>query len=123
MPTNPETPCPPPQGRAGAVPASGAPAPAPTFVQLFDTLVSSGLLARLSGNGLTVLLTLGLAGTPLGSGSQKAEAFFRDLVAAGAVSPGDRRRLFCGLPHHELVHRTGLGKNAVTRCTRELAGA
>jgi hypothetical protein len=73
---------------------------------------SSGLLAWLSGSALKVLVTLGLAATPPGSGSRPAEALFRDLVRAGTVSAGDRP---------DPVRRTGLRKNAVPRCTRDLA--
>lgn len=39
-----------------------------TFVQLYKGMVSSGLLARLSGSAFKVLAALGLAATPLGSG-------------------------------------------------------
>ena len=44
--------------------------PVPAFVRRFDTLVSSGLLARLSGRALKVLAALGLAATPLTTGSR-----------------------------------------------------
>ena len=91
-----------------------------TFVQLYDSLVSTGLLARLSGSAVKVLLTLGSAAVPLGTGSAAARAFARDLVARGVATPADRGRLFCHLPHAELARRAGLGKNTVTRATNEL---
>jgi hypothetical protein len=90
------------------------------FVQLFDSMVSSGLLAELTGNAFKVLSALGLAASPLGLGSEQAEAFFQDLVAAGIVFPQDRGRLFCCVLHDELVRRTGVSKNTLSRCTAEL---
>jgi hypothetical protein len=100
-----------------AVPGPQAPS---VFVQLYDSLVSSGCLATLSGNALKVLTALGLAATPLGRGSRKNQAFFQDLVAAGVVSSRDDGRLFVCLRHRELVRRTGLSKNTLSRCTAEL---
>ena len=94
---------------------------APTvFVQHFDSLVSSGCLARLSGNAYKTLSVLSLAAIPLGTGSRQSQAFFRDLVAAGVVSPRDRGRLFACLRHHEIARRAGLSKNTLSRCTAEL---
>lgn len=90
------------------------------FVQLFDSMVSSGLLAQLTGNAFKVLSALGLAASPLGTGSEQAEAFFEDLVRAGIVFPQDRGRLFCCVLHHELMRRTGISKNTLSRCTAEL---
>ena len=90
------------------------------FVLVFDSLVSSGLLASLSGNAYKALMALGLAASPLGSGSQRSQAFFQDLCQAGIVSSSDRGRLFCGLDHRELMRRTGLSKNTLSRCTAEL---
>jgi hypothetical protein len=90
------------------------------FVQLFDSMVSSGLLAQLTGNAFKVLSALGLAASPLGTGSEQAEAFFQDLVRAGIVLPQDRGRLFCCVLHHELMRRTGISKNTLSRCTAEL---
>lgn len=92
------------------------------FVQLFDSMVNSGLLARLTGNALKVLSALGLAASPLGGGSEKDEAFFQDLVAADIVAPQDRGKLFCCVPHDELVRRIGISKNTLSRCTAELEG-
>lgn len=92
------------------------------FVQLFDSMVNSGLLARLTGNALKVLSALGLAASPLGGGSEKDEAFFQHLVAADIVAPQDRGKLFCCVPHDELVRRTGISKNTLSRCTAELEG-
>ncbi|MCL7453125.1 MAG: hypothetical protein M8467_08750 [Anaerolineae bacterium] len=90
------------------------------FVQIFDSMVSSGLLAQLTGNAFKVLSALGLAVSPLGTGSEQAEAFFEDLVRAGIVFPQDRGRLFCCVLHHELMRRTGISKNTLSRCTAEL---
>jgi hypothetical protein len=90
------------------------------FIQIFDSIVSSGLLARLTGNAFKVLSALGLAASPLGVGSEKDEAFFQDLVAADIVALLDRGKLFCCIPHEELVRRTGISKNTLSRCTDEL---
>jgi hypothetical protein len=90
------------------------------FVQLFDSMISSGLPARLSGNAFKVLSALGLAASPLGSGSARDEAFFRDLITAGVLAPDDRGKLFCYVAHDELVRRTGVSKNTLSRCTAEL---
>jgi len=90
------------------------------FVQLFDSMVSSGLLAELTGNAFKVLSALGLAASPLGVGSEENEAFFQDLVKAGVVSLQDQGRLFCCVAHEELVRRAGVSKNTLSRCTAEL---
>ena len=90
------------------------------FIQLFDSMVSSGLLAELTGNAFKVLSVLGLAASPLGLGSERDVAFFRDLVAASIVSPQDQGKLFCCVLHDELVRRTGISKNTLSRCTAEL---
>lgn len=90
------------------------------FVQLYDSMVSSGLLAKLTGNAFKVLSVLGLAASPLGTGSEQAEAFFQDLVRSGIVFPQDRGRLFCCILHHELMRRAGISKNTLSRCTAEL---
>jgi hypothetical protein len=103
------------------IPDPSSPIPtSPTFIHFYDTLVSSGLLARLSGSALKILTVLGLAASPLGTGTARSRAFFRDLLAAGIVTPTDRGRLFCGLRHHELACRAGIGKNTVTRATSQL---
>jgi hypothetical protein len=92
------------------------------FVQLFDSMVSSGLLAKLTGNAFKVLSALGLAASPLGMGSEQDLAFLQDLVAAGIVTAEDRGKLFCCVLHDELVRRTGISKNTLSRCTAELEG-
>jgi hypothetical protein len=92
------------------------------FVQLFDSMVSSGLLAQLTGNAFKVLSALGLAASPLGVGSEQDLAFFQGLVAAGIVATEDRGKLFCCVLHDELVRRTGISKNTLSRCTAELEG-
>jgi hypothetical protein len=92
------------------------------FVQLFDSMVSSGLLAQLTGNAFKVLSALGLAASPLGLGSEQDLAFFQDLVAAGIVAAEDQGKLFCCVLHDELVRRTGISKNTLSRCTAELEG-
>lgn len=92
------------------------------FVQLFDSMVSSGLLAKLTGNAFKVLSALGLAASPLGIGSEQDLAFFQNLVVAGIVAAGDQGKLFCCVLHDELVRRTGISKNTLSRCTAELEG-
>jgi hypothetical protein len=89
------------------------------FVQLFDSMISSGLLARLSGNAFKVLSALGLTASPLGNGTARDETFFRDLVSAGVLEPDDRGKLFCCVPHDVLVRRPGVSKNTLSRCTAE----
>ncbi|RMF59997.1 MAG: ArsR family transcriptional regulator, partial [Calditrichaeota bacterium] len=93
------------------------------YIQIFDAMVSSGLLATIEGTGLKILIAIGLAASPLGVGSPEAEAFFNDLVARGIVHLRDRGRLFCHLPHDELCARVGISKNTLTAHTRKLVAA
>jgi hypothetical protein len=83
------------------------------FVKVYRGLVTSGLLAELSGNELKVLLVLGLEARVLG-GDAGAEHDFERLKALGVVAGTDRGRLFCCLDRETIAERAGLGVRTVS---------
>lgn len=90
------------------------------FVQIYHSIVTSGLLADIRGNDLKVLIALGLKASPLGALSPKAELFFHSLLEQGLVTPEDRGRLACFVPHDELAAMAGIHSNTLTACTKRL---
>lgn len=90
------------------------------FIQIYRGLVTSGMLAAVTGNATKALIALGLSASPLGVGSAQSRAFFQDLVRGGVVKASDYGRLFCCIAHDKLAEQCGLSKNTLTRCAAEL---
>ena len=91
------------------------------YVQIYSELVSSGLLAKIPGNALKILLTLALNAGQLGVGSADQQHFFEALKQKNVFSEADRGQLFCYLDHDTICQQTGLSKNTVTAQTKVLA--
>lgn len=90
------------------------------FVQIYHSIVTSGLLADIRGNDLKVLIALGLKASPLGAPSPKAKQFFHSLLKQGLVTPDDRGRLACFVPHDDLAAMVGIHSNTLTACAKRL---
>lgn len=88
------------------------------YVKIYSDFVNSGLLAKIPGNALKILLALALGASPLGEGSDNDRQFFEDLKAKKVFSETDHGRLFCYLEHDEICRQTGLSKNTVTAQTQ-----
>jgi hypothetical protein len=101
---------------------SGPLATGQVFVRIYCSLALSGLLARLSGAQLKVLLALALEGWVLGDGPQASSHFAR-LQELGVVAADDRGRLFCYLDRDTLARRTGLSPRSVSSAVNALVAS
>lgn len=91
------------------------------YVQIYGEFVSSGLLTKIPGSALKILLTMALNAGQLGVGSADQQHFFETLKQKNVFSEADRGQLFCYLDHDTLCQQTGLSKNTVTAHTEILA--
>ncbi len=77
-------------------------------VEIYCALASSGMLSKISGNALKVLVAMGLRAQVLGSHPQ-GEALFRHLIALRLVTQQDCGQLFCYATQQDLLQECGFG--------------
>lgn len=88
------------------------------YLELYRALVTSGMLADISGNALKVLVAMGLRARVLG-GDAEGESLFRHLVSLKLVSEADRGKLFCYATQEDLLTDCGLGsRNTLAQAIR-----
>jgi hypothetical protein len=114
--------------------------PSPTYIKVYDDLVTTGLLAKLTGSELKLLLALASKGKVLSTcigqacsersvaacsersvaACAEAERHFQSLRDHGVVTAADRGRLFCYLDRDTLAALTGLNAKTVSRACNGL---
>lgn len=88
------------------------------YLEMYRALVTSGMLADISGNALKVLVAMGLRARVLG-GDAEGESLFRHLVSLKLVSEADRGKLFCYATQEDLLVDCGLGsRNTLAQAIR-----
>ena len=80
------------------------------YLELYRALVTSGMLASISGNAFKVLIALGSRARVLG-GDTQGESLFRHLMSLKLVSQADRGKLFCYATQEDLIADCGFGSN------------